>query len=112
MAATEAKSKEIPQKLNGTERESALEGLLSQGWTVPATETVEGRDVIAKEFTFKNFSEAWGFLSRVALLAEKLNHHPEWSNVYKKVNIVLTTHDAGGISSRDIEMAKKIYKFL
>jgi 4a-hydroxytetrahydrobiopterin dehydratase len=65
-----------------------------------------------KEFTFKNFSEAWGFLSRVALLAEKLNHHPEWSNVYKKVNIILTTHDAGGISSRDIEMAKKIDKFL
>ena len=63
---------------------------------------------ISREFKFRNFSEAWGFMARVALLAEKHNHHPEWSNVYNRVAITLTTHDAGGLSERDAKMAKAI----
>ena len=69
---------------------------------------VEGRDAIEKSFKFKSFSEAWGFMSRVALAAEKLNHHPEWFNVYNRVDITLSTHDAGGLSDRDIRLAKSI----
>jgi len=60
---------------------------------------------IQKEFVFKNFIEAFGFMSRVAILAEKQNHHPEWSNVYNKVNITLTTHDASGVTEKDLELA-------
>jgi 4a-hydroxytetrahydrobiopterin dehydratase len=63
---------------------------------------------ISKTFTFTDFSQAWGFMSRVALLAEKCDHHPEWRNVWNKVEISLTTHDAGGLSSRDLELAKAI----
>ena len=63
---------------------------------------------IQKEFVFKNFIEAFGFMSRVAILAEKQNHHPEWSNVYNKVNITLTTHDAGGVTEKDLELATAI----
>ena len=69
---------------------------------------MEGRDAIERAFKFKDFSAAWGFMTRVALIAEKLDHHPEWSNVYNKVSIVLTTHDAGGLSVRDVMMAKAI----
>ncbi|MGC5198936.1 4a-hydroxytetrahydrobiopterin dehydratase, partial [Aphanothece microscopica] len=61
-----------------------------------------------KTFTFRNFVEAWGFMSRAALWAEKLNHHPEWSNVYKTVNVVLTTHDAGGLTDLDVRLASKM----
>jgi 4a-hydroxytetrahydrobiopterin dehydratase len=68
-------------------------------------------DAIRKTFKFKNFSEAWAFMSRVALLAEKMNHHPEWSNVFNRVDIKLTTHEAGGVSQRDIDMMKAIEKF-
>ena len=67
-------------------------------------------DAITKDFKFKTFSDAWAFMSRIALLAEKMDHHPEWSNVYNRVSITLTTHDAGGISDRDIKMAKEIDK--
>jgi len=63
---------------------------------------------ISKTFTFKNFSEAFGFMSRVALAAEKLDHHPEWSNVYKTVDVTLTTHDAGGLTQLDFDLAKKM----
>jgi len=63
---------------------------------------------IQKEFVFKNFIEAFGFMSRVAILAEKQNHHPEWSNVYNKVNITLTTHDAGGVTEKDLDLATAI----
>ncbi len=66
------------------------------------------RDGIARSFRFKDFVEAFGFMTRVALLAEKADHHPEWSNVWNRVDILLTTHDAGGLSMRDIEMAKAI----
>jgi 4a-hydroxytetrahydrobiopterin dehydratase len=71
------------------------------GWRVDA-----GRDAIVKSFKFKDFNAAFGFMSRVALLAEKLDHHPEWSNVYNKVEVLLTTHDAGGVTERDVKMAR------
>jgi 4a-hydroxytetrahydrobiopterin dehydratase len=88
-------------KLQGAERAAALAGL--DGW-VP----VKGRDAIEKSYVFKNFVDAFAFMARVALLAEKADHHPEWFNVYNKIDIVLTTHDAGGLSRRDIDLAKAI----
>lgn len=66
------------------------------------------RDAITRRFEFRDFSQAFGFMSRVALLAEKADHHPEWSNVWNKVDILLTTHDADGLSTRDIQMAQAI----
>lgn len=66
------------------------------------------RDAIARRFTFADFSVAFAFMTRVALLAEKMDHHPEWSNVYNRVDITLTTHDAGGLSARDVTMAEAI----
>ena len=69
---------------------------------------VRDGDAIERKFEFADFSEAWGFMARVALLAEAQDHHPEWFNVYNRVEIVLTTHDAGGLSARDVKMAKAI----
>jgi len=69
---------------------------------------VPGRDALTREWKFRDFSAAWGFMSRVALLAETQGHHPEWSNVYSRVTIVLTTHDAGGLSARDVRLARAI----
>lgn len=89
----------MTQRLTGEMRKSALEGL--SGWT-----EVGGREAIAKTFVFKDFNEAFGFMSRAALVAEKHDHHPEWRNVYKTVEVVLATHDAGGVTSKDIELAK------
>jgi 4a-hydroxytetrahydrobiopterin dehydratase len=88
-------------KLSAEARHEALAELA--GWR-----QVEGRDAIEKSFKFKTFSEAWGFMNRVALAAEKLNHHPEWSNVYNRVDILLSTHDCGGLSELDIKLAKRI----
>jgi 4a-hydroxytetrahydrobiopterin dehydratase len=68
----------------------------------------EARDAITRSFTFADFSEAFGFMARVALIAEKSDHHPEWSNVWNRVEILLTTHDAGGLSARDVAMAEAI----
>ncbi len=68
----------------------------------------EGKDAIERTFKFSDFSEAWGFMNRVALIAETQEHHPEWSNVYNTVEITLTTHDADGLSQRDVKMAKAI----
>lgn len=75
---------------------------------LPDWRLAEGRDAIRREFRFRDFSEAWGFMSRVALLAEAQNHHPEWSNVWNRVEILLTTHDAGGLSARDLRLARAI----
>ena len=71
------------------------------GWTALA-----GREAIAKSFRFDNFNAAFAWMTRIALLAEKMDHHPEWSNVYSRVDVVLTTHDYGGVTDRDVEMAK------
>ena len=89
------------QKATEAEIQHALAGL--PGWE-------RDDDGIAKSFEFADFSEAWGFLSRVALAAERLNHHPEWTNVYKQVLIRLSTHDAGGITERDFKLAAEIEK--
>lgn len=86
-------------KLEGEDRRAVLEGLA--GW-----DEVDGRDAIGRSFRFKDFSSAFGFMTRVALVAEKMDHHPEWSNVYNRIDVVLTTHDAGGLTARDIALAK------
>src|SRR5579871_1490176 len=85
-------------KLNGEARKTALGKL--KGWS-----EVSGRDAIAKKFVFKDFNAAFGFMTRAALVAEKLDHHPEWFNVYKTVEVTLSTHDAGGITERDVALA-------
>jgi 4a-hydroxytetrahydrobiopterin dehydratase len=77
---------------------------------LPGWSQVEGRSAIKKAFQFANFSEAWGFMARVALVAEKQDHHPEWFNVWNKVEITLSTHDAGGLSARDVRLAEAIEK--
>lgn len=96
----------MTEKLTGKAREDALEALAVDDWAL-----VDGRDAITKRFVFRNFSQAFGWMTRVALLAEKMDHHPEWSNVYKTVDVTLTTHDAGGISALDIAMADEMDKF-
>jgi len=90
----------IPQLTDG-ERIAAMSHL--PGWDLR-----HDKAAISRDFQFRDFSEAFAFMTRVALLAEKHDHHPEWSNVYRNVSIVLTTHDAGGLSARDIAMAKAI----
>jgi 4a-hydroxytetrahydrobiopterin dehydratase len=75
---------------------------------LPGWSDVPGRDAIRKSFKFADFNAAFGFMARVALQAEKADHHPEWSNVYNRVEIVLTTHDAGGVSERDVKLARFI----
>ncbi|KAF0225865.1 MAG: 4a-hydroxytetrahydrobiopterin [Rhodospirillaceae bacterium] len=94
----------MPQRLTAEERTQALADLC--GWA-----PTPGRDAITKDFKFKDFSQAFGFISRVALAAERLDHHPEWSNVYNRVTITLTTHDCGGLSHRDIQLAHRIDTF-
>ena len=91
----------MTERLQGPARVKAVHEL--QGWA-----DVPGRDAITKTFRFKNFREAWGFMSQVALVAEKMDHHPEWSNVYGKVEVVLTTHSAQGLSPLDIKLAQKM----
>lgn len=88
-------------KLTGKARSDALATL--EGWS-----EVQGRDAIQKSVKFADFTEAWGFMTRVALAAEKADHHPEWSNVYNRVEIVLSTHDAGGLSDKDVALARFI----
>lgn len=89
------------EKLTGTARTAALGKL--KGWREAG-----GRDAIHKSLRFKDFNEAFGFMARVALVAEKADHHPEWSNVYNKVEITLTTHECGGLSARDVKLAEFI----
>ena len=81
------------------------------GTSLPKWRLVPGRDAIERCFQFKDFSAAWAFMSRVALLAERMDHHPEWSNTYNKVSITLTTHDVEGLSSRDTAMAAGVDAF-
>jgi 4a-hydroxytetrahydrobiopterin dehydratase len=85
--------------------ETARAGLAA---ALPEWRLAEGRDAIVRSFRFRDFSEAWGFMTRIALLAEAQDHHPEWSNVWNRVEILLSTHDAGGLSERDVRLAKAI----
>jgi 4a-hydroxytetrahydrobiopterin dehydratase len=85
-------------KLTGPARTEALRPL--KGWT-----EVSGRDAIAKKFVFQDFNQAFGFMARAALVAEKMDHHPEWFNVYKTVDVTLSTHDAGGVTELDVKLA-------
>lgn len=91
----------MTKRLTEAERKAALAEL--PGWAM-----LEGRDAMRKAFRFADFSAAFGFMARVALAAEKLDHHPEWSNVYNRVEVVLSTHDAGGLTARDLALAKAI----
>ena len=93
----------MKQTLSQAQRQSELEPLINNGWSM-----VDGRDAIAKTYKFKNFIDAFGWMTRVAIWAEKWNHHPEWSNVYRTVDVVLTSHDTGGLSARDIKLARKL----
>ena len=89
------------ERLTDAARREALKALSS--WS-----EVAGRDAIRRSFKFKSFTDAFAFMTRVALMAEKMDHHPEWFNVYNRVDITLSTHDAGGLSERDIKLAKLI----
>ncbi len=92
--------------LSDIDRTAELPALGETGWGA-----VPGRDAIRKLWKFKNFSEAWGFMSRAALAAEKLNHHPEWSNKFNVVDVTLITHDCNGLSDLDITLAKAMDRF-
>jgi 4a-hydroxytetrahydrobiopterin dehydratase len=91
----------MASKLTGKARSDALA-------TLKKWKEVPGRDAIQRSLKFTDFTQAWGFMTKVALAAEKADHHPEWSNVYNKVEIVLSTHDAGGLSDKDVALAKFI----
>jgi 4a-hydroxytetrahydrobiopterin dehydratase len=90
-----------PTKLAGEARAAALA-------SIPAWTEVAGRDAIQRRFQFKDFSQAWGFMSRAALVAEAMNHHPEWSNVWNRVDVTLATHDAGGVTDLDVTLARAL----
>jgi 4a-hydroxytetrahydrobiopterin dehydratase len=91
------------KKLSGDARKAALAKL--SGWSEAA-----GRDAITRKFVFKDFNEAFGFMTRAALVAEKMDHHPEWFNVYKTVEVTLSTHDAGGVTELDVKLAEAMNK--
>jgi 4a-hydroxytetrahydrobiopterin dehydratase len=95
----------MPARLSESER-AAL------ATTLPGWSLVSGRDAVERSFQFRDFSEAWGFMNRVALLAESQNHHPEWSNVWNRVRIELSTHDAGGLTANDVKLAQAINALL
>lgn len=95
---------ERPQKLSDADLAQALQGL--EGWSLE-----DGGEAINREFRLKDFSEAWAFMNRSALLAEQMDHHPEWFNVYNKVNVRLTTHDADGVTKLDVKMATAMNQF-
>ncbi|XP_052847628.1 pterin-4-alpha-carbinolamine dehydratase [Drosophila gunungcola] len=101
--ASTSKKRKMVVRLNEQERAEKLQPLLEAGWTL-----VEGRDAIFKQFILKDFNQAFSFMTGVALLAEKINHHPEWFNCYNKVDVTLSTHDVGGLSSQDIRMANHL----
>ncbi|WP_424978012.1 4a-hydroxytetrahydrobiopterin dehydratase [Leisingera sp. S232] len=93
----------MTEKLSDATRGPLLEPLFATGWKM-----VDGRDAIAKTFKFSNFADAFGWMTRAAIWAEKWNHHPEWSNVYNRVTVVLTTHDVDGLSAQDAKLARKM----
>ena len=95
----------MTEKLTDAERIAQIDPLLANGWTIQ-----DGRDAIHKTFVFSNFIEAFGFMTRAAFWAEKWNHHPEWSNVYKTVEVTLTTHDVDGLSALDAKLGAKMDK--
>ncbi|MHA7850812.1 4a-hydroxytetrahydrobiopterin dehydratase [Roseovarius sp.] len=92
----------MTEKLSETARETTLRPLLEAGWSLDDT-----RDTMTKSYKFSDFTEAFGFMTRAAIWAEKWNHHPEWFNVYNKVDVTLTTHDVGGLSALDVKLARK-----
>lgn len=94
----------MPRKLEGPARATALKEL-------PLWHEVQGRDAIARKFEFRDFNEAFGFMTRAAMLADKMDHHPEWFNVYNKVEVTLATHDAGGVTDKDVELAQAMDGF-
>lgn len=93
----------MAERLSEAERDEALPALGESGWNA-----VPDRDAIRKIWKFRSFGEAWGFMSRAALIAEKMNHHPEWSNVYNVVDVTLTTHDCDGLSALDLALARRL----
>ncbi|MEM6938527.1 MAG: 4a-hydroxytetrahydrobiopterin dehydratase [Pseudomonadota bacterium] len=93
----------MSEKLSEADRETVLASLLEAGWVLQ-----DERDAIQKTFVFDNFVSAFGWMTQVAIWAEKWNHHPEWDNVYKTVNVTLTTHDVGGLSTLDAKLASKM----
>jgi 4a-hydroxytetrahydrobiopterin dehydratase len=96
---------QMADKLSAEDRQTALTRLVA--WTYDA-----GADAISRDFKFKDFSEAFGFMARVALLAQAADHHPDWSNTYSKVSITLSTHSAGGLTARDVALAEAIDKLI
>ena len=96
----------MAEKLTPAEREDQLPALGETGWGA-----VPERDALRKIWKFRNFSEAWGFMSRAALAAEKMNHHPEWTNVYNTVDVTLTTHDAHGLTALDLKLARLMDRY-
>ncbi|MCO4847386.1 MAG: 4a-hydroxytetrahydrobiopterin dehydratase [Yoonia sp.] len=90
-------------KLTDTQRRDLIDPLLANGWAM-----LDGRDAIHKTYIFRNFVDAFGFMTQTAMWAEKLNHHPEWSNVYKTVNVTLITHDVDGLSALDAKLGAKM----
>lgn len=93
----------MTERLSDETRDTLLSPLIDTGWAM-----VDGRDAIHKTFQFANFVDAFGWMTRVALWAEKWDHHPEWANVYKTVDVTLTTHDVGGLSTLDVKLARKM----
>ena len=91
------------EKLQLDQRDALLAPLIENGWVLHSK-----RDALVKEFKFKSFIDAFGWMTRVAIWAEKLNHHPEWSNVYSRVHVTLITHDVDGLSDLDIKLARKM----
>ncbi|WP_343116466.1 4a-hydroxytetrahydrobiopterin dehydratase [Ostreiculturibacter nitratireducens] len=96
----------MAELLDEATRNDNLPRLGETGWRA-----VPDRDAIRKIWKFRNFSEAWGFMSRAALVAEKLNHHPEWTNIYNVVDVTLVTHDAGGLTDLDLKLARRMDSF-
>ena len=93
----------MSEKLKGADRDRAIAALADAGWSHDPD-----RDAISKRYVFANFVEAFGWMTQAALWAEKMNHHPEWSNVYKTVDVTLTTHDVNGLSDKDVALAEKM----